>query len=178
MPFKIRYEVRCNKKKAAVITTHDKSYAKIECRDLQNHAQHGELFYVASTVEPHDLTKPEQYLYLVYEVRELERMYFDRGRDKDVFKEALAKESELDRWNDRTRQWLDAHPGATDHYQGDKADNHLFFLLVERWRHHWKEYFKTKKQKDASQALVSEMYKACRDFERRIDEYITKKLES
>lgn len=118
------------------------------------------------------MSKSEQYTYLVYEVRQLQRKYFDHGRDKEVFKQALEKEKELDDWNARTSSFLSLNPN----YVPDDTHAHAFFLIVLRWRNLWKAYFSYKKRSDADPAIVRERAKQCRDFEAQIDNYIKQQL--
>ena len=118
------------------------------------------------------MNKSEQFLYMVYEVRQLQHQYFDKGRDTEVFKQALEKEKQLDDWNDRTSRFLATHTN----YQPADAKAHAFFLIVVRWRRLWKNYFAYKKRSDADPAIVRERAKECRDYESQIDNYIKQTL--
>ena len=118
------------------------------------------------------MNKSEQYTYLVYEVRQLQHRYFNGGRDKTVFQQALDKEKELDNWNTRTRFHLNTHPKLTP----DDPKAFAFFQLVEKWRVLWKQFFAYKKRKDADPAIVRERKKQCTDYETQIDNYIKQRL--
>ena len=140
------------------------------------------MFYCTSQVEPEEpLTKDEQYLLLVYEVRRLIKRYFDNGRKKEDLEASLAKESELDHWNARTRSYIDSKPGLEEKLKSlpsdsDKFRHFAFFEIVEGWRRVWKEYHAYKKKKDHDEQVLREMKKKCFDFEKNIDYYIKQTL--
>jgi len=170
MPIRVRYEIFDGLRKAPVFTTSDRHLALIERDDYIRKGKG--IYRIQTTVIPDNMNKSEQYLYLVYEVRQLQRKYFDQGRDKEVFKQALDKEKELDNWNTRTRFYLQGHPKSTP----DDPKAFAFFQIVEQWRKLWKEYFAYKKRRDADPDIVRERAKQCRDYEKQIDEYIKQQL--
>lgn len=171
MPFRVQYDIYDGKHKAPVFTSYnDRKYARTEFDSLS--AKNGDIYRMATTVTPVDLTKQEEYLYLVYEVRRLQRRYFNHGRKQEDLHASLSKEAELDKWNLQIQRFLHSHP---EHKPSD-AEAHLFFLTVQQWRIHWKDYFMYKKSPNPDDAVVRERKKQCFDFEKKIDEYINKKL--
>ena len=168
MPFKVKYCIFQEGMPAPYMTTFDYTMARVEWGGRTQDMKKG-IPRLQQTVELTGETTPaERYLFLVYEVRHLQRKYFNGGRDKEVFKQALEKERELDLWNSRNRFHLQGHPKFTPSDQKAFA----FFEVVEEWRKLWKEYFAYKKQRDADPAVVKERSKQCRDFEKTIDQYI------
>ena len=172
MPFRLRYEIYDGIRKAAVYSTNDRLLARIERDDRIRRG--GGIYSIKTTITPDNMNKSEEYVYLVYEVRQLEKKYFNEGRDKAVFKQALEKESELDKWNEKTRSYLTAHPGMELVKAGQPE--FAFFQIVEQWRKLWKEYFAYKRSSDANPAIVRERAKQCRDYETNIDNYIKKTI--
>ncbi len=170
MPFKVKYELFDGQHEAAQFTTYDPKLAQVEFNDRINK---GNGFWrMKTTVTPDNPTKPEAYVWHVYQVRELQRQYFNGGKYKEVLQKAIAMESELDKWNRQTQVFLHNHPN----YSPSDTEAHAFFYLVFRWRVHWKDYFLYKKRSDADPAVVREHSKQCRDFEKQIDEYIKKQF--
>lgn len=169
MPFKVRFDIYEFNKLAPCITTHDRKYAYAELNDLKGKPGMA-LTRMLHTVIPEELTKSEQYVYLVYQVRTLQRKYWNRGKRHDDLMASLAKEKELDNRNTTIRCHLQTHPK----YRVDDQESFAFFKLVEAWRAHWKSYFAYKKQANTDSDVQREMYKACRDYETKIDEYIRK----
>ena len=182
MPIKVKYTIRCSGKIAPYESTFDFIYARTQLITYQRKALPEEIFYCTSQVEPEEpLTKDEQYLLLVYEVRRLIKRYFDNGRKREDLEASLAKESELDHWNARTRSYIDSKPGLEEKLNSlpsdsDKFRHFAFFEIVEGWRSVWKEYFAYKKKKDKDPAVEREMKKKCCDFEKNIDYYIKQTL--
>ena len=170
MPIRVRYDIYDRQHPAPIFSTSDRMLAIVERDDGLRRGKG--ICRIKTTVIPDNMNKSEQYLYLVYEVRQLERQYFNGGRDKDVFRQALDKEKQLDDWNTRTRFYLQGHPKSTP----DDAKAFSFFLLVEKWRQLWKQYFAYKKRQDADPAIVRERGKQCRDYESQIDNYIKQTL--
>lgn len=172
MPFQVLYEIFDTKTTAPVLSTHDRTQASIEFRDLLRRG--GDIYRLQQTVMPKgSLTKPEEYLMLVYRVRKLWRQYFDQGRDHDVMMRSLEEEKKLDDWNTRTRRYIDSH---TSQQKGAQSESFNFFIIVEGWRKAWKERKNYSKRNDCDQAVLAEISKKCRDFEKQIDKYIKDKL--
>lgn len=170
MPFRVQYDIYDGRHKAPVFTSYnDRKFARIEYDSRT--AKDGPIYRMAATVTPFDLTKQEEYLYLVYEVRRLQRRYFKTRNHEDLVA-SLTKETELDKWIARTQSFMQSHPW----YQPTDAEAHLFFLTVQQWRIHWKDYFKYKKSPDADPRVTEERKKQCFDFEKKIDEYIHNKI--
>lgn len=171
MPFKVQYEIFDSKHTAPVLRTTDRVMASIEFNALLHK---GDDVYRMQQTPMADgaLTKPEQYLMLVYRVRKLWRQYFDHGRDRDVLLESVEQEKKLDDWNARTQRFIDTHPG----YKPADEKGHAFFLIVQGWREAWKERKRYSKRKDCDQAVLNEISRKCRDYEKEIDKYVKDKL--
>lgn len=168
MPFKVQFNIYEPGKSAPLLTTQDRTLARVEYHDRCN-KQGCALTRLQQLVEPVEpLTNAERYLYLVYTVRHLQRQYFSHGRDPEIFKQALAQEKALDNWNMRNRFHLQGHPKFTP----DDPKAFAFFEVCEKWREKWKAYFAYKKSRDADPAVVKERSKECRDYEKQIDAYI------
>ena len=170
MPIQVYFEIFDGTHTAPIFRTSDKKLAIVERDDLIRKGKG--IYRIRTTVKPDNMSKSEQFIYLVYEVRQLQRKYFDHGRDKEVFKQALDKEKELDDWNARTSSFLSKNLN----YVPADPQAHAFFLIVVRWRRLWKGYFAYKKRSDADPAIVRERAKECRDYETQIDNYIKQTL--
>lgn len=182
MPIRVTYEIKSSGKLNPVLASHDRNYAYVELKDRQLRATNGENFYMAHRLDRQEpMSKADEYLLLVYDVRILQYAYFHNGRKKTDLEAALKKETELDNWNKRTRAYIDSHPGFQEKLQSlspdsDKARHFAFFQVVEEWRHQWKEYFAYKKRNDKDQDVDREMKKKCFDLEHAIDNCISKTL--
>lgn len=182
MPIKVKYTIRCSGKIVPYESTYDPVYARTQLSTLQRKAQPGEMFYYTTEVSAEEpMAKAERYLMLVYEVRRLIRRYFDNGRKKQDLDASLITEGALDLWNARTRAYIDSKPGfeallSNLPADSEKGRHFAFFQVVEEWRRAWKEYHAYKKKKEHDEQILREMKKKCFDFERVIDNYITKTL--
>ena len=188
MPIKVLYSIRLAGHPATILSSTDRAYVRLELSGLQQHAKPGEIFFLTHEIQAEPpLSKPEQYLLFVYETRNRQRRYFDRRpiatKEENAanLKEALAYETHLDQWNNRTRAYIDSHPGFENVLKSlppsdDKARHFAFFQVVEEWRKQWKAYFTYKKLKNKDPAIEAEKRKQCYDFEHAIDNYITKSL--
>ena len=173
MPFKVQYEIFDSKHKAPVLSTTDRTVASIEFNDLIRRG--GDVYRMVQTpMADGALTKQEEYLMLVYRVRKLWKQYFDQGRSQEVLLASLEKEKELDDWNKRTRNYLNTH---SDCGKGAQSQAYSFFIVVEGWRKAWKERKRYKGNASCDQQVLKEISKKCRDFEKKIDEYIKDKLQ-
>jgi hypothetical protein len=178
MPFKVTYRICSAGKDAPFFTTTDKRLATVEFHEQQR--TKGMLSVRMRTdVQPTGrLSKQEEYLWLVYRVRQAIHRYYDRRNkvskqeSSDDLKVSLALESELDKWNARTRFYLQGHPKAS---HGDEAA-FAFFEVVEEWRNCWHKYFAYKRVRDKDLNVEREMKKQCFDYEKAIDEYINKTI--
>ena len=174
MAIKTRYRIYNLRQTAPIHDSYDKLLARIEFQDLIHKG--GDLYRMEQTPEPDGaLTKAEEFLMLVYRVRQLQRQYFDRGRKKEDLAAALEHEHRLDAWNRRTRSYLDSHCKVMD---GQTTKRYNFFLVVEAWRKAWKERMGYANRKMGFEpAVLAEMTKKCRQFEREIDKYIKDQLQ-
>lgn len=173
MPFKVRFDIYESGKGAPCYSGHNRELAYIELEDLRN--KNGYLKYsMKCDITLADLTKPEKYVWLVYQVRQaINRYYSERKhvtpeQSLENLQASLTLEKQLDDWNTRTRCYINSHPKAS---HGDEKD-FSFFLIVEEWRTLWHKYFAYKKLSNKDQAVQHEMYKQCRDFEKQIDNYV------
>ena len=168
MTFQVQFHIYALGRQAPELTTSDRTLARIEYNERirQQGKALSRLQQVVTPIQP--LTKSEEYLYLVYEVRHLQHQYFSCGRSPEILRSALQQESRLDKWNASLRFHLQAHPKFTP----DDPKAFAFFEVVEAWRERWKAYMAYKKRRDADPAVVKERSKECRDFEKQIDAYV------
>ena len=166
MPFSVRFNIYAQGKVAPEFTTCDRRLAMVEF----NHriTLNGGAFRMVPEITCTDLTKQEQYVWLVYRVRKAIDRYFSHGRKKEDMEVSLALEKELDLWNASTRFYLQGHPRSTP----DNLRAFAFFQIVERWRDRWHRYFAYKKRRDKDVAVEREMKKECFALEAEIDKYV------
>lgn len=176
MPFKTRYDIY-GRVTAPVVSTYDKKIARIEWNSYLRNPHTQGIHRLVQTVEPDgELTKSEEYLYLVYRVRKLWRRYFDCGRKKEDLEESLKLESELDAWNMRTKIALSRRDISTmkfDDKQKEEAYN--FYVVVQAWRDAWKERKRYSGHLNCDKQVLNEMGRKCRQYEKEIDQYIKTK---
>ncbi len=174
MPLRTKYEIYCTQKTAPIYRGYDKSMAYVEFEDRIRNPK-GDSYRMVQTPEAvGSLSKSEEYLLLVYEVRKLIRKYFKDGRKKEDLDASLAQETKLDDWNRRTNGFLRSHPG---HQPADEK-SYAFCVLVSQWRNLWHERMAYRKRKMGfEQAVLDEMTKKCRALESKIDQYIKDKLQ-
>lgn len=172
MPIKTKYEIYDTRHTAPVNETYDYTAARVEFNELMRKASQ---FYrmVCTPMADGALTKPEEYLLLVYRVRKLWKQYFNQGRDHAVMLKSLEEDKKLDDWNARTRTFLNSHLSVMD---GQTSERFGFFTIVEEWRKTWKERKRYAKLKDHDPAVLNEMGKKCRDLGYQIDNYVHDKL--
>ena len=160
MPFKVKFQIFEPGKLAPCFTTHDASLAHAEYRHQCN--QKGcALTRMTTDIECIDLTKPEQYVFLVYRVRKAISRFYNGGRKPEDLQASLELERQLDEWN-----------GCGMHADSERARHFAFFQLVDKWRDKWHRYFNYKRQHDRDEQVVREMYKECIDYEKQIDNFI------
>lgn len=173
MPFKTRYEIY-GRVTAPVVSTYDKKIARIEWNSYLRNPHAQGIHRLVQTVEPDgELTKSEEYLYLVYRVRKLWRRYFDCGRKKEDLDESLKLESELDRWNMRTKIFIETHNVEMN---DGREGAYKFYAIVQAWRDTWKDRQKYRGSLKCDKQIIDELSRECRQYEREIDQYIKTKL--
>lgn len=172
MPIKTHYEIFDTRHTAAVFSTADYDMARVEYNELMRKASD---FYriVCTPMADGALTKPEEYLLLVYRVRKLWKQYFNQGRDHDVLLKSIEEEKKLDDWHKRVSA-LSQGNNKPLAIKDREAFN--FFIIVREWREAWAERKRYSKLKEHDDNVLREMSKKCRDFEREIDRYINEKL--
>lgn len=172
MPFKTKYEI-FGRIKAPVVSTYDKRIARIEWNSYLRNPHAQGLHRMVQTVEPDgQLSKSEEYLYLVYRVRKMWRKYHDCGRNKEDWEEATKLDSELDTWNLRTMIYVEGHPG----FKPADEESYSFYTIVKTWRETWKERKRYSGHLNCDKQILQEMGRKCRDLERQIDGYIKRKF--
>lgn len=176
MPFKVKFQIFEPGKFAPDFITTDARLANVEYRDRCN-KKGCALTRMTTDIECIDLTKPEQYVWLVYCVRNAIQKYYGCGRKREDLQASLDLEKQLDDWNSRTRAYIDSHPGFHTVLSGlpaesEKARHFAFFKVVEEWRKQWHNYFTYKKRPDKDPEVEREIKKSCFDFEKEIDKYI------
>ncbi len=174
MPIRTKYEIYCTQKTAPVYTGYDKKMAYVEFEDRIRNPK-GDSYRLVQTPEVVDsLSKSEEYLLLVYEVRKLIRKYFKDGRKKEDFDASIAQEMKLDEWNKRNEAIMASHPD----YVPKDPKGHAFYLLVSEWRKAWKERMAYRKRKMGfDQNVLDEMTKKCRKIEEQVDKYVKETLQ-
>jgi len=178
MPFKVTYKVYESGESEPYYSGTDKQMAWVYMHDITREKGKGSAHLEKEAQPIGSLSKQEQYLWLVYRVRQAIRRYYDRRgkvtkqESSDDLKVSLALEKELDLWNARTRCYLNQHPKAS---HGDEKA-FAFFEVVEEWRNCWHKYFAYKRVRDKDPNVELEMKKQCFDLEKPIDEYISKTI--
>ncbi len=174
MPIRTKYEIYCTRKKAPIHTGYDKTMAYVEFEEYIRNPK-GDSYRMVQTPEAvGSLSKSEEYLLLVYDVRKLIRKYFKDGRKKEDFDASIAQETKLDNWNKRNEAIISSHP----EYVPKNPKSHAFYLLVSEWRKTWKERMSYRKRKMGfDQTVLDEMTKKCRKIEEQIDKYIKEELQ-
>ena len=174
MPFKVHYEIFDNKHQAPDFQTYDYTMARVEWEDRKRNTR-GMMWRIEQTVIPDKLTKPEEYLMLVYRVRKLTIHYKNNGMkesDKHVLMDHVRR---LDKWNKQTREFLNTHCKVMD---SDTNKRMSFFVLVEAWRDAYYERQQYSKIDSASYDanVFREMTRKIRSFEKEIDQYIKQQM--
>lgn len=174
MPFKTCYRIYSNQKTAPVYTGYDKTMAFVTWEDLLRNLK-GNTYYMEQAVEPvGELTKSEEYLMLVYDVRRHIKKYYNGGRKQEDLKASLELEASLDKWNKRTQAFIASHPG----YKPQDQKSFAFCQLVTEWRKVWHERMGYRKRTMGfEQQVLNEMSKKCYQLEKEIDKYIKQELQ-
>lgn len=170
MPLRTKYEI-FGRLLAPVVTTYDKTMARIEFNAYLRNPQQG-LHRLVQTVEPvGELTKEEEYLYLVWRVRRAWKRFKAEGKDEDKA-EAMKLDGELDVWNMRNRIYIESHPD----YEPSSKESYDFFLTVLEWRDMWKNRRRRSGAFGCNPQLAKEISQNCRNLEKKIDLYLKQKL--
>ncbi len=174
MPYRTKYEIYDTSHIAAVYTGYDKTMAFVTWEDFIRNPK-GECYRMVQIVEPvGELTKSEEYLFLVYHVRRLIKRYFNNGRKHEDMIESQEYETKLDKWNQRTQAFINSHPG----YKPTDEKSHAFYVLVSTWRKVFKERMAYRKRKMGfDQAVFDEMNKKRQSLEKQIDKYIKEQFQ-
>lgn len=173
MPFRVHYEIYDNKHKAPDFQTYDFTMARIEWNDRQR-TPRGLLWRIEQTVMPDGkLTKPEEYLFLVYRVRKLTIYYRNNGQKEEDRKILLEHVRKLDKWNKTTRVFCDTHMKVMD---AATTKRYSFFIVVEEWRKAYHERQSYSKQPGYDHQVYREMTRKIRQFEEEIDKYIKEQI--
>ena len=171
MPFKVKFMIYEPGKQAPCYTTSDAALARVEY-NAKVREQGMALSRYVFEITCEDLTKAEEYVWLVYQVRQAIHKYYNQGRKYADLQASLTLEKQLDDWNLRTRTYLNNHPKCQI---GDEKA-HSFFLLVEKWREKWHKFFACKKAKSEPEEILREMKRECTDYEKEIDMYVKKSI--
>lgn len=174
MAIRTKYQIFCTKKTAPLLTTYDKVSAYVEFNEHIRNPQN-DMYRLAQEVESvGELTKQEEYFLLVYHVRKAIRRYYDNGRKQEDLKASLELESQLDKWNKRTKNFMASHPA----WKPKDTESHAFYVLVSEWRKAWHERMGYRKRTMGyDQKVMEQMSKKCREIEKQIDKYIKDKLQ-
>lgn len=156
------------------VSTYDRKLAYIKYNEFFNKDPETKF---SRTVKPVNLTGPEKFVYLTYQVMNAIRAYFDnrftvpKEEEKRLMEKSLDLEKQLDLRITEGRFYLQSHPKA----QTDKEALN-FFCLVETWRKTWKEYFRYKKLINKDPEVEKQLKNQCFAYERDMSTYIQKKI--
>lgn len=174
MPFKVLFEIYEAGKIGVHTRTDNRTYAYIQYNQLFKDNPQTKM---VRTVTPYDLTGPEKFVWLAYQVRQAQRKYFDlrfslpKKTANDLKQISLDWEKQLDLRIADGRFYLQAHPKSSP-----DEDALSFFLTVEAWRKVWKEFFYYKNLKNKDPKIEKQLKKQCFDYEATIDKYIHKSI--
>lgn len=172
MPIKTTYEIYNSHHLAPQYNTSDKALAYAEYMALIRKG--GDVYRLVQTpMADGALTKAEEYLMLVYNVRKLWKQYFNQGRNQEVLKASIEEEKKLDDWHKRVSVLSKNNNTPLPIKDREAFD---FFIVVRGWREAWKDRKNYSKRRDCDEDILKEMSKKCRDFEKQIDKYISNKL--
>lgn len=174
MPFKVKYEIFDNKHGAPDYQTYDFTMARIEWNERKRDPK-GMLWRIEQTVMPDGvLTKPEEYLFLVYRVRKLTIQYRNDMTDKN--KKVLVEQvKKLDDWNKTISDHISTHPA----YKPADEKSHSFYVIVKAWRDAYYErqrYSKHTTRAGYDNNVFREMTRKIRGYEQEIDNYIKQEI--
>ena len=168
MPFKVQFDIRS--KYQVAVTTFDRQYAYIKYNE---YFKKDPCTSLRRTVTPTDLTGPEKFLYLAYQVFEAKQRYFEaKGREQEDIPE-LRKvfqdlQTQLDLQIAVGRYYLNTHPKSSP-----DEEALTFFLAVESWRKHMSNYRNYKKASNSDKAIIGQMYRQGMEYETKINKYIS-----
>ena len=171
MPLKTKYEIY-GRFTAPILSTFDKTMARVEWYSYVRNPQQGIHRLVQDVIPEGELTKAEEYLLLVYRVRRLWRRFYDCGRKEEDKAEAIALQDELDSWNFRNKCYITNHPD----YKPADQESFDFYVVVQAWRDTCKERGRYRGGSAVDKMVLHEIRSKIRDFERKIDQYLKKKL--
>lgn len=141
--------------------------ARRECQDLQIHAYGRGLFFIHTHIDAYDLTRTEQFVQLLMQVRALQKEYFST-RDHETMKKAMAGEKHIDDWIARYTAYREAHPDYRLPYPRDQQ----LFDTVAQWRDTMRQWSRHKPKDDLKRQLKTE----CQLHETVIDNLIDYRL--
>ena len=174
MPFKVHYEIFDDKHGAPDFQTYDYTMARVEWNERQRNPK-GMIWHIEQTVMPDGvLNKQEDYLFLVYRVRNLTIHYRNNGQ-KDEDRNVLIKHvRKLDKWNKEIDAYMRSHPGYAN-----KMDNqaYSFYVLVTEWRKMYYERQRYSKVQGYDHNVFREMTRKIRGLETEIDKYIKQQIQ-
>lgn len=161
-------------KDAPCYSTYDHRLAYVELADRQRKGKPLD-YWMTWDITPKELTKQEEYMWFVWQIRQAQKKYF-RTKDKVDLQISLNMETELDRWNAETREKLTLMVNLSrdtennqPKYQPSDVEAYQFFVTVEEWRKEWKKYFAAKKCNNHEDS--ARLYQVCRAYETRIETY-------
>lgn len=117
MPFKVKFMIYEPGKQAPCYTTSDAALARVEY-NAKVREQGMALSRYVYEITCEELTKTEEYVWLVYQVRQAIHKYYNQGRKYADLQASLVLEKQLDDWNLRTRTYLNNHPVSDRRREG------------------------------------------------------------
>ncbi|UKK52126.1 hypothetical protein L6472_05980 [Prevotella sp. E13-17] len=169
MPFKVTFKIYEPGKKAPNITAFDAKYAKIELRSLQNKMP---LARMTVDVEPINLTKEEEYVYLIYRYLKASEKYVADGKKRADLDACKSLAWSIDEQNHKISQQLDHNPELLKQKEG--TPGYKFFRDVITWRFCWHNWMDSRKRNDIDKQTKKEVTKEYFEMEDEINRYVKK----
>ena len=172
MPFKTLYQIYDSKHTAPVFTNTDYKMAYVEWRDCMRKS--GDIYRLQQTVLPEgELTKSEEYLYLVYRLRTSWKRFINYGHLEDDIKACKELEKQLDDWHGRVTARSQKNESPLPIKDREAFD---FYQTVAEWREARLSRKKYTAANGFDEIVRKEVSRNCREFEKKIDKYIKTKL--
>ncbi len=173
MPFKVHYEIYDSQHKAPDFETCDFTMARVEWNARKNNPK-GLFWRIEQTVMPIGaMSKQEEYLMLVYRVRQLTIRYRNEGQKEEDKRSLMDHVRRLDKWNKAIAGRISSIPN----YKPADEKGHCFYLVVSEWRKAYYERQNYGRKPGYEKPVYSEMTRKIRDYEKKIDNYVKDKIQ-
>lgn len=171
MAFTVKYNIMQRGKDAPCYSTSDRQLAYAELSDRQRKGKPLD-YWMTWDITPYDLTKPEEYMWFVWQIRQAQKKYWREGKDPVDLQRSLELEEELDRWNTETRNKMSMLAALGKPYlptTKESTEQFQFFITVEEWCNDLKKWSAAKNNGDHEAS--ARYYQSCRAYETRIETY-------